>query len=83
MNNECDKCGEHALECKCPTELTLSYIDKVFSKLMNGDFDIKKRPCWKCSKDFLPNYDEMKCDECFFAQFPKEQVKEFCKSFFE
>lgn len=66
-----------------PTELTVEDIDNFVNKMMNGDFDMKYRPCWKCSKEFLPNYDDVKCDECYFSQFPKEQVQEFYRSFFE
>lgn len=65
-----------------PTIITSEDVDSFAKSLLNGDFDIKYRPCWKCDKDFYPNYDMDKCDECFFAQFPKEEVKEFYKSFF-
>lgn len=66
-----------------PTELTREDIDKFIEDLMGGKYDIKKRPCWKCSKPFYPNYDDSKCDECFFARFPKEEVQAFYRSFFE
>lgn len=65
-----------------PTQLTSKDINDFMKKLENGDFDIKMHACWECSKEFLPNYDSMKCDECFFSQFPKDQVKAFYRSFF-
>lgn len=64
-----------------PTVITIDDIDNLCKKFENGDFDIKSRTCWQCGKEFLSNYDDMKCDECFFAQFPKEDVKAFYKSF--
>lgn len=66
-----------------PTELTLEDIDKFFEKLMNGDFDLKPRPCFTCSKEFLPNYHDLECDECHFARWPEEARKAFFRSFFE
>lgn len=66
-----------------PTQITRTDIDKFIENLNSGKYDIKLRPCFKCSKEFYPNYDSEKCDECFFAQFPKDQVKEFYRSFFE
>lgn len=65
-----------------PTELTCEDVDKFVEKMMNGDFDIKKRSCWECSKDFFPNYHDMECDECYFSKFPKEQVQAFYRRFF-
>lgn len=65
-----------------PSEIRREDIDNLVKKLLNGDFDIKTRPCFKCGKDFLPNYDTEKCDECFFNQFPKDRVREFYRSFF-
>lgn len=78
---ECEKCHE-LNPCNCPTEITAKDIDDFFSKLMNDDFDIKIRPCWKCSKDFFPNYHNAECDECYFSRFPKEEVEAFYRSFF-
>ncbi len=68
-----------------PTELTNQDIDKFVKKLMDGDFDIKPKPCFKCGKEHFPNYGNLleECDECFFARFPKDQVGDFYKSFFE
>lgn len=67
-----------------PTEITSKDIDKFFKDLMNGDYDIKPRPCFKCGKDHFPSYGSVvgECDECWFNRFPKEQVKEFYRSFF-
>lgn len=62
-----------------PTILTCDDIDKMLLYLKN--YEIKKRCCFKCSKDFFANYDDMKCDECFFSQFPKDDVRNFYKSF--
>ena len=61
-----------------PTVLTKEDVDTCVEKLMSEE--IESRTCEKCSKKFFPNYDQFKCDECFFSQFPKEQVKEFYKS---
>lgn len=66
-----------------PTEITQEDIQAFFEKLLNGAFDLKLRPCFKCSNKFLPNYNDMECDECWFSRFPKEQVQAFCRSFFE
>lgn len=49
-----------------PTELTKEDIDAFVKSLMDGKFYIKKRSCWKCSKEFLPNYHDTECDECYF-----------------
>jgi hypothetical protein len=66
-----------------PTELTIEDVNKFLHELLNGDFDLKPRPCFKCSKEFFPNYDLTECDECFFSQFNKKDVEAFCKSFFD
>lgn len=65
-----------------PTEITKDDFDKVYEKLIN-DSEIKKRKCWKCSKDFFANYSMDECDECYFARFPKEEREAFYRSFFE
>lgn len=67
------------------TELTREDIDAFVSDLMAGKYDIKMRNCFKCSKEYFPNYGSHldECDECYFSRFPKEQVQEFCRSFFE
>ena len=64
------------------TELTIEDIENFVKDLMDGKHDIKMRPCWKCSKDFYPNYHHDECDECFFSKFPKDQVEAFYRSFF-
>ena len=66
-----------------PTELTIQDIDNLVKKFMNGDFDIKKRECFTCSKEFFPNYHDFECDECFFSRFPEKEVERFYRSFFE
>lgn len=66
-----------------PTELTQSDIDEFVRRLESCEFDIKLRPCLTCSQMHLPNYSLMECDECFFSIFPKEQVEEFYRIFFE
>lgn len=68
-----------------PTELTTDDIDKFIQEIDMGKFDIKIRECMKCGNEHLPNYGYgmMECDPCFFSRFPKEQVEEFCRSFFE
>lgn len=67
-----------------PTEFTATDIDKVTEMLSNGYFDLKQKPCWKCSKEHFPNYGHhlQECDECYFARFPKEEVEAFYRSFF-
>ncbi len=65
-----------------PTVITVEDIDNFFSKMMNGDFDIKIRNCMSCSKDFFPNYDYANCDECFFSRWPEEERVNFFRSFF-
>ena len=66
-----------------PTEINAADIDNLLEKMNRGDFDIKLKSCWTCSKEFFPNYDSCKCDECYFSQFPKDQVVAFYRSFFE
>jgi len=65
-----------------PTELTIADFDNFFNELISGKYDLKHHPCWKCGCQFLPNYSLSHCDECFFSQFPQDQVKEFYRSFF-
>ena len=83
MSGECDKCGEHALECNCPTEITREDLDKCFEKLMIQE--IRKHQCFKCNKEYCSHsygHHIGECDECWFSRFPKEQVEEFYRSFF-
>ena len=84
MTNDCQKCGEHDL-CICPTELTSEDIDKFVAKMMNGDFDLKQRPCFSCNKSHFPSYGSAlgECDECYFERWPKEEREAFFRSFFE
>jgi len=66
-----------------PTELTREDIDKFVEKLMNEE--IKEKKCWTCGKGFyFDSYGSAvgDCDECWFKRFPKEEVKEFYRSFF-
>ena len=67
-----------------PTLLTIEDIDNFFNKMMNGEFDLKERECWKCGKNHFPNYGGhlQECDECFFSRFPKEEREKFYRSFF-
>ncbi len=84
MSGECDECGEHALECKCPTILTTEDIDKVFEKMMTEE--IKEKKCSSCGKGFyLDSYGHAfgECDECYFARWPAEERRAFYWSFFE
>lgn len=67
-----------------PTEISADDIDKVFEKLMIQE--IKSYECFKCSKGYYGGsygHHIGECDECWFSRFPKEQVKAFCRSFFE
>lgn len=66
-----------------PTQITPEDIDIVVKNLMEGCYAPQKEKCLKCCKEFFPNYARFKCDECFFAQFPKEEVMAFYRSFFE
>lgn len=66
-----------------PTELTQNDVEEFFQKFLNGDYDLKPRPCFGCSKLFIPNCSDMECDECWFSRFPKDQVEAFCRTFFE
>lgn len=58
-------------------------LDSIIDKL--SFFEIKAECCLKCGKVHLPSYgaDFGECDECFFARFPKEMVKEFNKRIIE
>lgn len=69
------------MDCTNPTEITKEDVDNLVSHLLN--LEILKFTCFKCCKEFLPNYDTSLCDECFFSQFPKKNVHEFYKSFLE
>lgn len=67
-----------------PTELTEKDIDKCCEMLMNSE--IKPNICLKCSKKYyLGSYGNHigECDECWFSRFPKDEVKDFCRSFLE
>lgn len=83
MSSECDKCGEHALECTCPTVLTDEDIKRFVEKLKTEE--IKKHKCFNCVKEYYFSYGNHigECDECWFSRFPKEQIEDFCRSFFE
>lgn len=67
MTGECQKCGEHALECKCetfsrPQENDLNPTDKFFYK---GKFFQNEKDFWKYSQDWpFMNTDE----ETFFRE---------------
>ena len=83
MSGECDKCDEHALECKCPTVLTAKDIEKFGEKLMNEE--IKKHNCFKCGKEYyFDSYGHhiRECDECWFSRFSREERTAFYRSFF-
>ena len=64
-----------------PTELTREDIDSFFENLLTSDIPILC--CIGCDKRFLQNYDYYLCDECYFAQFPKKEVKEYFESVLE
>lgn len=82
MSNECENCGEHALDCRCPTTITCEDIDRVLADYC--DRDIQQHSCINCSKKYIGSYGHHigVCDECWFSKFPKKQVQEFCRSFF-
>ena len=58
-----------------PTRLTKEDIDRFLESISTEE--IKFQQCLKCGEDFLRNYSYYLCDECFFAQFPKEQRMAF------
>jgi hypothetical protein len=62
-----------------PTELTVQDLQKFYEFLINDT--IKLHKCWNCSKDFLRNYSYELCDDCFFDQFPKDEVQKFMRNF--
>ena len=67
-----------------PTEVTREDIDKFVEKLMTEE--IRKHQCFKCSKEYFGGsygHHIGECDECWFSRFPKDQVEEFCKGFFD
>jgi len=67
-----------------PTELTREDIDSFVLSLM--DKEIQTHSCCKCSKEYIHDsygHHIGECDECWFSQFPKEQVQEFYRSLFE
>lgn len=67
-----------------PTEITREDIDKFVNMLRTEE--IKPCECYKCGKNYYGGsygHHIGECDECWFKRFPKEQVEEFCRSFFE
>lgn len=66
-----------------PTVLTREDVDKFFKDLIEGKYEVKKRPCFNCSKEFYPSCSDVECDECHFSRFPKEEREAFFRSFFE
>lgn len=67
-----------------PTELTKEDIDN-FVKNLKENSEIKSKTCIKCAKKHFNSYGYHlgECDECYFKRFPKEQVENFYRSFFE
>ena len=61
-----------------PTELTKDDIDAFVEKMMTDEIQLHECTGW--SNKFLQNYDYYLCDECYFEQFPKEEVKKFYQS---
>ena len=57
-----------------PQKLTCEDIDKAVEIMLNHEINTK---CCDCGKRYLPNYDCYTCDECYFSQFPKEEVTKF------
>ena len=67
-----------------PTEITRKDIDDFVDKLLNSE--LKAHKCMKCSNEYyLGSYGHHigECDECWFSRFPKDEVKDFYRSFFE
>lgn len=64
------------------TILTEKDLDDFVEKLQKSEIKIEK--CLKCSKEYFDSYGHMigECDNCYFKRFPKEEVKKFCRSFF-
>lgn len=74
MSGECEKCGEHALDCHCPLVTNRENIDKFVEKLMTQE--VKPSHCLKCQKEYWFNsygHHMGQCDECWFFRFPKEE----------
>ena len=63
-----------------PTILKREDLEAFAQGLKSGEFATKVPNCEKCNKEFFPSCHDFRCDECYFAQFPKEQVTKFCKS---
>jgi ribosomal protein L37AE/L43A len=65
-----------------PTEITRDDVDRFVETLMKQE--IPKYQCRKCSQTYFQSYGSHIefCDECWFAQFPKEEVEAFYRSFF-
>lgn len=63
-----------------PTELTEKDIDKCIDFLKSQYLCL--RTCFKCSHEFMPNYDIEYCDECFFNRFPEKIRNEYFKKIF-
>lgn len=68
-----------------PTELTKEDINIFAKNLLEGKYDLKERPCMKCSKDHFPSYGAHlgECDQCYFERWPIEERTKFFRSFFE
>lgn len=66
-----------------PTEITIEDIDRCFERLLHSE--ITKHECFKCMKKYMHSYGHnfSECDECYFSRFPKKEVEDFCRSFFE
>jgi hypothetical protein len=67
-----------------PTILTFKDIENFLDRIEKGEFDVKEKDCWNCGKKYLMSYGASlcECDECYFSRFPKDQVEQFYKSFF-
>lgn len=65
-----------------PTILTQKDVEEFLKDIIDGKHDPKKKTCFKCEKKYFQNYGDHLCDECYFAQFPKDVVEKFYKSFF-
>lgn len=83
LANSASQCDE-AMQDNSATILTRSDLDKFLENCMTEE--IRKHQCCKCSKEYIgASYGHHigECDQCWFDRFPKEQVEEFYRSFFE
>lgn len=57
MSSECEKCGKHCLDCKCPIIILRKFISKEEAKKMFPDYgnvvDLNGPICKKCKNELI------------------------------